>query len=708
MSKKKKNKSKGFKGLMKQSSNMIYSLRCFLSAMMVKKKRTVVPWSKMLHLFLFPMLFIYYELLLKIFTGTGIFNHLVFPILFGLVAGIMANGLTVLLKKRQNRRISIVLMVIISAYYITECLVKRTFHVYMSLFSLFTNAGGVIGHYTAGFFSTIISGFIAIIVFLLPVVLYCIFGKRYLPANQYRWPVALGSFVSSGIIFVASFALVMISSSKPLYTTSFDFNLASENFGLLTGTRLSLTKKSNSLVVINPTNGIESDFTNYKKNIIEIDFDQLIENDKKDFKEIDEYVSQLSGTSMNKYTGIFKNKNIILVCAEAWSDVAVFPELTPTLYRMIHNGFYFSDFYQPYWGGSTTTGEFSFLFGLVPGIDMGTITDTEGDNNYFTLPNQFQREGYYTIGFHNGLYDFYDRNKTHPNIGLNKWYGIGNGIEKISGKEKLSDEDLFHDTISSYIDKQPFCSYYMTVDGHMPYPYEDYEDGELLEYIKEVLGNDYGENAYAYFCKQYQLEKAMNTLVQDLEEQGIADDTVICIVADHYPYGLEPEGFEELYGEDSDFYLNRDRNAWVLWSSCLEEGGALESYQCEIQEPTYSLDVVPTLSNLFGLNYDSRMLVGRDVFSDGMPLVLWNDFSWLSEKGFYSAKTGEFFPYEGETDYDDAYIENISNLVRSKKDYSTKVRELDYFAHVFGKDEITDSTNLWKEKYRNKKKNEDS
>ncbi|MDO4466109.1 MAG: sulfatase-like hydrolase/transferase [Bacillota bacterium] len=687
-------------------------LQVFLSKMMVRKKKLrkkepIVPWRKMSHLWLFAIVFIYDEIVLRLFTGSSLFGHLIFPILFGLAAGLFVNVITTPFNKNVNWLVSVITMSIISIYFITECLVKRTFHVYMTLSSLLTNAGGVMGRFSTDFITTIINGWFVILVFLLPVVIYALVGKKMFPANTYRWPVSVASVLSSVVLSFLTIVLVWIGGTGSLYTDLFDFNRGSETFGLLTGTRLSATRSgTNSLVAINPEEGVESDFSDYKKNVLNIDFDTLIANDDKQYKEIDQYVNSLPGTSMNKYTGLFKGKNLILICAEGWSDASVNEELTPTLYRLIHNGFYFSDFYQPYWGGSTTTGEFSFLLGLVPGYDISSIQDTVGDNNYFTMPNQLQRIGYYTAGYHNWDFDYYERDQTHENLGMNKWIGKRNGIEEIAGVQELdyvSDEMLFQSTIEKCTDMQPFCSYYITMDGHMPYELDDYEGTELLDYVISIVGDGYNDQSLAYFCKQYKFEKGIKALVDGLEEKGIADDTVICICADHYPYYLED--ISDLYGFEVDNNLKRDCNSWILWSGCLEEGKELESWQCEIDTPTYSLDIIPTLSNLFGLEYDSRMLVGRDVFSDATPLVMWNDYSWLTTKGYYSTQTGEYFPIEGEND--DNYVNQINNLVKSKKDYSTKVRELDYFGHVFGKDEIKDSTSLWKQTYGKKEKDEE-
>ena len=132
---------------------------------------------------------------------------------------------------------------------------------------------------------------------------------------------------------------------------------------------------------------------------------------------------------------------------------------------------------------------------------------------------------------------------------------------------------------------------------------------------------------------------------------------------------------KELYGvEDYDQFI-RDHSALIIWS------GSIEDMDITVEEPVYSLDILPTVSNLFGVEFDSRLLVGRDVFSEKEPLVLWPDFSWITDKGTYNAKTGEFTLREGQ-EADRDYIDYIHSQVANKIRYSESVQELDYFNYI--------------------------
>lgn len=118
--------------------------------------------------------------------------------------------------------------------------------------------------------------------------------------------------------------------------------------------------------------------------------------------------------------------------------------------------------------------------------------------------------------------------------------------------------------------------------------------------------------------------------------------------------------------------FNRDSNTLIIWSGCLED------MNLQVDTPVYSLDILPTLSNLFGVPYDSRLLVGRDVFSEEMPLVLWPNYSWKTDRGTYDASEGVFTPADGQ-EADQEYIDYVCALVRSKFSYCAQVQNTHYF-----------------------------
>ena len=425
----------------------------------------------------------------------------------------------------------------------------------------------------------------------------------------------------------------------------------------------------------------------YGKNKMNVDFGQALAYEPS--TAVTEYILGRTPSSQNAYTGIFKGKNLILIAAESYADAFIREDVTPTLWRLTHNGFYFSDYYQPEWGGSTTTGEMSFLTGLAPLWGNDSMVMTAGHRMYFTMGNQLKAQGYNSWAFHNGAYDYYSRQLTHQNLGYNEWIANETGMTDLCGHSYPSDTEMIMNTVGLFIDAQPFSVYYMTGSGHAPYKWDKYVVQRYYDEVKAAYGDTYEEKTLYYICTQMELEHALTDLVNRLEEAGIADDTVIALVGDHYPYGLgtgEAWGNDKNYIEDllktpTDHVWERDKNGLILWSGCLEN--ELSGMRCEISSPVMSLDVVPTLSNLFGTEFDSRLLPGRDVFADTEPLVFWNTFEWVTDRGKYDWRERTFYPAEGFSD-DPEYVESINNTVANRLEMSRVIVETDYYRMLFG------------------------
>ncbi len=406
--------------------------------------------------------------------------------------------------------------------------------------------------------------------------------------------------------------------------------------------------------------------------------------------DIDAYVSSLTPSSQNAYTGAFEGKNLILICAEAFSGFLIDPELTPTLYRLSTKGINFNDYYQQSIAG-TTGGEYQLLFGLIPTSGGSSIKEITQNGTHTNIGALLNEKGYFGMAFHNSTYTYYDRHETHTKLGYSGGYmGVGNGLEElISPKWPASDLELMQETLPMYIDRQPFNAYYMTVSGHSVYDFGNNamsrENKDTVDAWCEERNLSYTEPVRAYIAANLELEKAVAYLVETLEEKGIADDTVICIAPDHFPYGLDSDAslgnmpyLSELYGYSVDTYEERDRSRAIIWCGTLED-----SEPTIVDAPASSVDILPTLCNLFGVEWDSRLYVGRDVLSDALPLVFFGNYDWKTDLGHYSATKNTFTPTDENTVIPEDYVNQISSMVRNRMTFSKSVLSHDYYTHVF-------------------------
>ena len=407
--------------------------------------------------------------------------------------------------------------------------------------------------------------------------------------------------------------------------------------------------------------------------------------------DIDAYVSTLTPSSQNAYTGSFAGKNLILICAEAFSGFLIDPELTPTLYRLSTNGINFNDYYQQSIAG-TTGGEYQLLFGLIPTSGGSSIKEITQNGTHTNMGALLNDEGYYGMAFHNSTYTYYDRHETHTKLGYSGGYmGVGNGLEElISPKWPASDLELMQETLPMYIDKQPFNVYYMTVSGHSVYAFGNNamarENKEAIDAWCAKKNLSYTEPVRAYMAANLELEKAMDYLVKTLEEKGIADDTVICIAPDHFPYGIDSDAalgdmpyLSEFYGYPVNTYEERDRSRAIIWCGALEDNEPIV-----VDTPVSSVDILPTLCNLFGVEWDSRLYVGRDVLSDALPLVFFGNYDWKTDLGHYSSSKNIFTPTDENAVIPEDYVKQICSIVRNRMMFSKSVLSYDYYTHVYG------------------------
>lgn len=407
-------------------------------------------------------------------------------------------------------------------------------------------------------------------------------------------------------------------------------------------------------------------------NIMDIDFEELAKNeDSNTIRTLHKYFASVEPTKKNEFTGMFKGYNLINIIAEGFSPYAVHEELTPTLYKLVREGFVFKNFYTALWQTSTSDGEYVVMTGLIP---VGTRSMYKSRKNLmpFALGNQFNLLGLKSKAYHNHTYTYYERNETHPNLGY-IFKAKGNGLVLDSDVWPASDLEMINNTVDEYIHEKPFHVYYLTVSGHMNYSFA----GNSMSFKNKDLVKDlpYSSDARAYIACQIELDRALEELINRLYEAGIADKTVIALSSDHYPYGWEKEKLEELAGHNVDSNFEVYRNHFILWNPAMKR-------QIIIDKPASSLDILPTLSNLFGLTYDSRLMMGQDILSDASPLVILGNRSFITDKVMYNSVTGEIINLTDDEIPPD-YVKNINNIIKNKFTVSKSILKNDYYRFVF-------------------------
>lgn len=655
-------------------------------------------WKKKsanLSLWMLPVAVCFLELLFHIWVGgtvsvAAMLNLMGFSLAFGGLLNILVSALP----PKGSKWASGLLIFLVAVAVMVELLLEQAYGSFMRPSRVVTGAAGVLTDYTDVVVEMIVNNWWRILIAVIPVMLVLFSGT---PGKKKRLRRALLSLVCALVGTGAGFGgMAMMPGGIDGYLAQYDFNAAIQEYGVLVAMTTELTGLGNredgmtldfaeipvpveTQPVIEAADESAEEAKVYKPHVIPgLDFATLAQNETDGtLKTLYSYVAAQTPALENEYTGMFAGKNLIFITAEAFNYAIIDPELTPTLYRLTTEGIEFTNYYEPLWSGCTSGGELVNLSGLAMNCEMNTYSSQKPFN---TIGSLLMDEGYFSRAYHNNIYTFYDRHKTHVNLGYEQFIGMGNGMEEgVVDDWPQSDLEMFDFTIPQYIDQQPFSIYYMTVSGHCRYNQlgndQSKKNWPLVEHLP------YSDGIKAYIACNLELEKALTSLVKQLEEAGIADDTVIVMAPDHYPYGLgkawglQKDGLLELYGVEKYDLFQRDKNTLIIWSGCLEDK------DMRIDAPVCSIDILPTLSNLFGVTYDSRLSIGRDVLGTEEAISLWPDYSWVTEMGSYNASNRTFTPAEG-VEVPDGYVDRMVSIVTNKVKFSRMVQTTKFFSEL--------------------------
>ena len=618
------------------------------------------------------LLVIVFELIFSIFNNISLsFNMILFSILSGSIISLLF-----VFKSKFNKFIFILINILFVIIFIAQYLYFKMFDSFLNIRSLLNSSDLI--EFGDSIFKVLLSNwyvvfiyvlFIVLIIFLLRKTEFVRHNKRSFIINIVF--VIIMYFICIGSLFIGDNLLY---SNRNLY---FNINVPRENvksFGILTSIRLDIQRyifgfKEKNLYEYKDIDGNGYIINKDEYNMIDVSFDV---SGNKEVKEISEYLSKQNPSKKNKYTGIFKNKNLIFIVGESFSSLSIDKELTPTLYKLSEGGFQFSNFYNPLYPVSTADGQYMLDTSLVPAEGTWSILDVHDKYYPYTYGNVFKSLGYKTYAFHNYDYDYYERDKYFETMGFDKYLGNGNGLEKYMkfDTKPSSDYDMFKNTFDIYSDDK-FLAYFITMSGHRDY---DKKHGIVKKNWDKVKDLDYSDKVKAYMATQIELDKAMEVLLKKLKDKGILDDTVIVLTGDHYPYGLNKDEILEIDSSKKDDYsLERDHSSLIIYNSEVDK---LFDKYC------YSMDVLPTILNLFGVEYDSRLLIGRDIMSDSDQFVLFSNRSFISDKGKYYSNNEKFVLFKNKS-VSDTYISNMKNSIYLKYRNSRLILENDYYKYLF-------------------------
>lgn len=319
-----------------------------------------------------------------------------------------------------------------------------------------------------------------------------------------------------------------------------------------------------------------------------------IKAQRKTDEELEQFNKKYSVQKDNQYTGLLKDKNVIMILCESLDDYGIDEQLTPNIIKLINNGLYFKNYNAKTWPYHTSDTEYLTMTGQIPSLNDGMTFYSYYKNDFPSAwPNLLKEYGYTSKSYHGFKPNYYNRNAIHKKFGFEESL-----FHEVENMNEIRDDVLFKEI--DFAEQGKYFKFIITLSGHSPYLLLR---ADLVNEIDEVKRIEKFKNlddetiAYLATCKV--LDKAIGIMLNQLEKANKLDDTVIVLYGDHTPYAL-------LTDEARDRILTDYEVPLVISNPSLKS--AQIEKECAIE------DVYPTLLNLLGIKTDYYK-AGVDILS---------------------------------------------------------------------------------------------
>jgi phosphoglycerol transferase MdoB-like AlkP superfamily enzyme len=586
--------------------------------------------------------------------GTGLFDRV--PVLFTLFWALLLTAIALALPRLAARIYIIVTVLLVCVLAVAHAAMYNLFGSFFTFSDLLYAGDG------AKFFS---ASYLQVRKLLLVCAALAMIGAVaaavLLPKLRYRpWRLltCLGAFACgvSGIwLLGASLHTDMPAEEVMSWSVVMDTNDAARRAQLY-------TEFTNANVCLPMTGLYQYTFRNLITVLSSADHADRAEN----IASLDEYFDRREVSGENEMTGVLAGKNVIMIMVESLDTWLVTEDYTPNLYALQQESVNFTNNYTPlYLTAGTFCTEFVTMTGIIP-PQTGVSTDVYTDNDFSeSLPHLFENVGYTAQSFHAANGDIYNRAQIHRNLGFESY----SSYVEMGMDNYMLDSQMIR-AFDQMTDDAPFFSFLITYSGHGPYDasMSDISATHLAAAQAAVAAS--GVTGSAENLEEYTLAVAhmmetdalIGELKDALEQSGKLEDTVLIVYGDHYEkYMTDPDFLMQLKGVDNRNLLCN--TPLMIYSSDLAPA-VVDKY-------VSSVDLFPTICNLFGLEVDLTRFVGDDAFGDGGGVVYWRDYSWYDGTTYFDGSTDTPATQEEAA---------ICAEVRGKLDASWRCLEYDYFA----------------------------
>ena len=405
----------------------------------------------------------------------------------------------------------------------------------------------------------------------------------------------------------------------------------------------------------------------------------------------DYYDNKKSINNKNEYTNIFDGKNVIAIHAESLQNFALDlsfngKKVTPNISKLAEEGMYFNNFYAQVGVGTSSDSEFTYATSLLP-ANNGTVFVNYYNNKFVTIQQLLKEKGYYVFSMHGNVGDFWNRETMHMNMGYDKFYSKSSFVIDEEYGLGLSDGSFFKQVVPKIkeIDKEipgPYYGTLITLTNHTPWRdaalYSEIDVSMTTTVNGETVKRDYLENTLMgrYIQSVNYMDKAIGNFIDEMDKEGLLDNTVIVIYGDHdarlgkgqfnYMYNYDPVTEQIRNVDDSEYHEFNDYDyeliksvPFIIWSKDMKKGEVID-------KPAGMIDVLPTLGNMLGVY--SKYSLGKDIMVTPKEecIVVFKDSSFITDKIYYSAKNSEAYTINSgilTDDYIDKRIQYADEII---------------------------------------------
>ena len=371
--------------------------------------------------------------------------------------------------------------------------------------------------------------------------------------------------------------------------------------------------------------------------------------------EIDNYLKNHEKNNSNKYTGLFKDKNIIMIMLESIDHLMTSTKVMPTYNYMKNNGFDFTKRYsQLSSGGSTIATEFTSLTGL---FYTGSIYNSNNNHYNYSLPNMFNLNNYQTNVIHENTGTYYNRDFLHNSLGFsNRYYVLdhNNNFNRYNDPGLVSNNDIYKQIVNKG-NKEKFMSYIITISAHGPYV------NNYACSFDEIASSS-EKDCVVFLAKR--TDEFLRLLLERLKNDNLLDDTVIVLYSDHYAYGYN-------YGEEEKKLYEKVDDNRIIQNLPFVIYNPLIKHKVFNNTVIDDIDILPTILNLFEFDYDANEYLGTDIFSTNHEnIAIFTDYSWYD---------GTTYSFNKDVDKNSDTYKNNSSYTSNLLDINTKMISSDYY-----------------------------